>query len=77
MLLAWAGTQTGSQERGHIEAVHLEPRPTEVAATTLTLKGQEQQWRGTMGAHQHEICPEALRTAEISAACQTACRVYT
>jgi hypothetical protein len=23
--------------------------------------------RGTSGAHRHEICPEALRTAEISA----------
>jgi hypothetical protein len=32
--------------------------------------------RGTSGAHQREIYPEALRTAEISAAGQTACRVH-
>src|SRR5215472_4766500 len=32
--------------------------------------------RGTSGAHQREICPEVLRTAEISAAGQAACLVH-
>ena len=31
---------------------------------------------GTSGAHQREICPEALRTAEISAAGQALCHVH-
>ena len=31
---------------------------------------------GTSGAHQREICPEVLRTAEISAAGQALCHVH-
>jgi hypothetical protein len=42
----------------------------------LTLKRQAQTLAGHIGAHQHEICPEALRTTKISAAGQTVCQAY-
>lgn len=44
------------------------------ACTRSLLSGRSSVGRGTSGAHQREICPEALRTAEISSAGQTACR---
>ena len=42
----------------------------------LTLKCQYQDGRGTSGAHHREICPEMVRSAEISAAGQRSYRRY-
>ena len=41
----------------------------------LTLERQSAVGRGTLGAHDSAICPELMRTTEISAAGQSACAV--
>ena len=50
-----------------------EPSQTDRKHLPLTLTCQSRTGRGTFGAHDHEICPEAMRNAEISTAGQSAC----
>lgn len=60
MLGATSGTQSGAAHESMMRAL---PPPI--------------QWSwGTLGAHQRENRPEALRTAKISSAGQAACRVH-